>query len=53
MDNILMYAAWGVVQYLHGGAEDVIFNIVSSGRDAPVNGVLDMIGSCLTHYLCA
>ncbi|EGN97223.1 hypothetical protein SERLA73DRAFT_161377 [Serpula lacrymans var. lacrymans S7.3] len=50
MDSVLMDAAWSFVQFLHSNDEDVVFNLISSGRDVPVEGVMDMIGPCLTHY---
>ncbi|KAJ6583770.1 hypothetical protein B0H10DRAFT_2096372 [Mycena sp. CBHHK59/15] len=32
-DSVLMYAAWALVQFIHTSDKDVLFAVVSSGRD--------------------
>jgi non-ribosomal peptide synthetase component F len=50
LDSVLMYAAWALVQRIHSGDQIVVFGLVSSGRDANVTGVMDMVGPCVAYF---
>ncbi|KAI4155608.1 MAG: hypothetical protein LQ340_000881 [Diploschistes diacapsis] len=41
-------AAWALTVAAYSGSEDVVFCETVTGRDAPVNGIEDMIGATLT-----
>ncbi|KAK9718486.1 hypothetical protein K7432_005451 [Basidiobolus ranarum] len=38
--------AWSLVMKLHTGSSDVIFGVVNSGRNLPVNGIQEIRGPC-------
>ncbi|KAK4174353.1 putative linear gramicidin synthetase [Triangularia setosa] len=40
----LIYAAWTVVLSMHLVKNDILFGVTLSGRDMPVEGILDMAG---------
>ncbi|KAK4670006.1 NRPS protein [Podospora pseudopauciseta] len=40
----LIYAAWAVVLSMHTSKNDILFGVTLSGRDMPVEGILDIPG---------
>ncbi|KAL8924366.1 MAG: hypothetical protein Q9208_004148 [Pyrenodesmia sp. 3 TL-2023] len=44
----IIRAAWGILLSAHTGSDDVIFGETMTGRDVPVDGVIDMLGPTLT-----
>ncbi|KAL8839224.1 MAG: hypothetical protein Q9170_001830, partial [Blastenia crenularia] len=44
----IIRAAWGVLLAAHTGSQDVVFGETMTGRDIPVDGVIDMLGPTLT-----
>ncbi|KUI65976.1 Nonribosomal peptide synthetase 7 [Cytospora mali] len=44
----LIYAAWGLILYMHTSKNDVTFGVTLSGRDAPVSGILRMPGPTIS-----
>ncbi|KAL8760972.1 MAG: hypothetical protein Q9184_002869 [Pyrenodesmia sp. 2 TL-2023] len=44
----IIRAAWGILLSAHTGSEDVVFGETMTGRDVPVDGVIDMLGPTLT-----
>lgn len=44
----MIRAAWGILLSAHTGSEDVVFGETMTGRDIPVDGVIDMLGPTLT-----
>ncbi|KAL8732958.1 MAG: hypothetical protein Q9166_002356 [cf. Caloplaca sp. 2 TL-2023] len=44
----IIRAAWGIVLAAHTGSDDVVFGETMTGRDIPVDGVIDMLGPTLT-----
>ena len=44
----MIRAAWGILLAAHTGSEDVVFGETMTGRDIPVDGVIDMLGPTLT-----
>ncbi|KAL8722265.1 MAG: hypothetical protein Q9225_001212 [Loekoesia sp. 1 TL-2023] len=44
----IIRAAWGILLSAHTGSEDVVFGETITGRDIPVDGVIDMLGPTLT-----
>ncbi|KAL8703011.1 MAG: hypothetical protein Q9201_003811 [Fulgogasparrea decipioides] len=44
----IIRAAWGLVLSAHTGSEDVVFGETMTGRDIPVDGVIEMLGPTLT-----
>lgn len=46
----MLRAAWAVLVSTYTASEDVVLNVVSSGRNAPVVGLMDMLGPTVTSY---
>ncbi|KAL9595554.1 MAG: hypothetical protein Q9219_006374, partial [cf. Caloplaca sp. 3 TL-2023] len=44
----MIRAAWGILLSAHTGSNDVVFGETMTGRDVPVDGVIDMLGPTLT-----
>lgn len=44
----IIRAAWGILLSAHTGNDDVVFGETMTGRDVPVDGVIDMLGPTLT-----
>ncbi|KAI4152398.1 MAG: hypothetical protein L6R39_001827, partial [Caloplaca ligustica] len=44
----IIRAAWGILLSAHTGSQDVVFGETMTGRDIPVDGVIDMLGPTLT-----
>ncbi|KAJ5689313.1 hypothetical protein N7462_003705 [Penicillium macrosclerotiorum] len=44
----LIYAAWAIVLSLHTFQQDLVFGITLSGRDVPVEGILEISGPTIT-----
>ncbi|KAL8654006.1 MAG: hypothetical protein Q9210_001767, partial [Variospora velana] len=44
----IIRAAWAILLSAHTGSEDVVFGETMTGRDIPVDGVIDMLGPTLT-----
>ncbi|KAI4100225.1 MAG: hypothetical protein L6R37_005597 [Teloschistes peruensis] len=44
----MIRAAWGILLSAHTGSDDVVFGETMTGRDIPVDGVIDMLGPTLT-----
>ena len=44
----IIRAAWGILLSAHTGSDDVVFGETMTGRDIPVDGVMDMLGPTLT-----
>ncbi|KAI4198548.1 MAG: hypothetical protein LQ350_005207 [Teloschistes chrysophthalmus] len=44
----LIRAAWGILLSAHTGSDDVVFGETMTGRDIPVDGVIEMLGPTLT-----
>ncbi|KAI4211729.1 MAG: hypothetical protein LQ351_005503 [Letrouitia transgressa] len=41
-------AAWGILMSAHSGSEDIVFGETMTGRDIPIDGIIDMLGPTLT-----
>ncbi|KAK9848977.1 AMP-dependent synthetase/ligase [Penicillium brevicompactum] len=48
----LTLSAWGIVLRQFTGSDDVCFGYLSAGRDAPVNGIQDMVGIFINMLCC-
>ena len=48
----LTLAAWAIVLREFTGSDDVCFGYLSAGRDAPVNGIQDMVGIFINMLCC-
>ncbi|KAJ5794166.1 AMP-dependent synthetase/ligase [Penicillium paradoxum] len=48
----LTLSAWAVVLRQFTGSDDVCFGYLSAGRDAPVNGIQDMVGIFINMLCC-
>ncbi|KAI6311408.1 NRPS [Pyricularia oryzae] len=47
--STIIKAAWALVQGCHSGSpDDVLFGVIQSGRDTPVQGITEMVGPCIT-----
>ena len=44
----IIRAAWAMLLSAHTGSDDVIFGETMTGRDIPIDGVIDMVGPTLT-----
>lgn len=44
----IIRTAWGILLSAHTGSDDVVFGETMTGRDVPVDGVIDMLGPTLT-----
>ena len=44
----MIRAAWAILLSSHTGSEDVVFGETMTGRDVPVDGIIDMLGPTLT-----
>ncbi|KAL8941315.1 MAG: hypothetical protein Q9211_001867 [Gyalolechia sp. 1 TL-2023] len=44
----IIRAAWGILLSAHAGSDDVVFGETMTGRDIPVDGIIDMLGPTLT-----
>lgn len=44
----IIRAAWAILLAAHTGSDDVVFGETMTGRDIPVDGVIDMLGPTLT-----
>ncbi|KAL8700559.1 MAG: hypothetical protein Q9224_000910, partial [Gallowayella concinna] len=44
----IIRTAWGILLSAHTGSDDVVFGETMTGRDIPVDGVIDMLGPTLT-----
>ncbi|KAL9058760.1 MAG: hypothetical protein Q9206_001788, partial [Seirophora lacunosa] len=44
----IIRAAWGILLSAHTGSQDVVFGETMTGRNIPVDGVIDMLGPTLT-----
>ena len=48
----VMQAAWGLVLRTYTGSDDVCFGYLTSGRDAPINGIQDAVGAFINMLVC-
>ncbi|KAJ5898281.1 hypothetical protein N7504_008569 [Penicillium tannophilum] len=48
----LTLSAWAIVLKQFTGSDDVCFGYLSAGRDAPVNGIQDMVGIFINMLCC-
>jgi hypothetical protein len=48
----VMRASWALVLRSYTGSSDVSFAYIDSGRDAPVHGIENMVGLCLSTQPC-
>ncbi|CAI7577277.1 unnamed protein product [Penicillium palitans] len=48
----LTISAWAIVLRKFTGSDDVCFGYLSAGRDAPVNGIQDMVGIFINMLCC-
>lgn len=46
----ILYAAAALVLAAHGKSDDVIFALLLAGRDAPLDGIFDMVGPELVRF---
>lgn len=44
----MIRAGWAILLSSHTGSEDVVFGETTTGRDVPVDGIIDMLGPTLT-----
>ena len=44
----IIRAAWAILMAAHTGSEDVVFGETLTGRDIPIDGIIDMLGPTLT-----
>lgn len=44
----IIRSAWGIVMSAHTGSNDVVFGETMTGRDVPVEGIIDILGPTLT-----
>lgn len=50
--SAIVHAAWALLTSSYSATEDVLFTTALSGRDAPVEGVLDMVGPTMAAVPC-
>lgn len=48
--STILRAAWAIVLSTYTASTDVVLNVVSSGRNAPIAGMLDVIGPTVTSH---
>lgn len=48
----LFQLAWGLVLRMYTDSEDVCFGYLSTGRDAPLNGIEEGVGAFITMLIC-
>ena len=48
----LFQLAWGLVLHAYTDLEDVSFGYLSTGRDAPLNGIEEGVGAFITMLIC-
>ena len=51
MTNVF-HAAWALTLSYYSGSEDVSFGYLTSGRDAPIDGVDNMVGPLINTLVC-
>ncbi len=44
----IIRAAWGMVMSAHTGSPDVVFGETMTGRDVPIDGIIDILGPTIT-----
>ncbi|KAI1845667.1 hypothetical protein JX266_008278 [Neoarthrinium moseri] len=44
----VVQTAWAILMSLYSGSNDLVFGLTLSGRDAPIDGITDMVGPTLT-----
>lgn len=44
----IIRAAWAMLMAAHTGSDDIVFGETMTGRDVPVDGIIDMLGPTLT-----
>ena len=44
----MIRAAWGLLLTAHTGSNDVVFGETMTGRDVPIDGIIDILGPTLT-----
>ncbi|KAL9133158.1 MAG: hypothetical protein Q9175_005664 [Cornicularia normoerica] len=44
----MIRAGWAILLSSHTGSEDVVFGETMTGRDVPIDGIIDMLGPTLT-----
>ncbi|KAM0805972.1 nonribosomal peptide synthase Pes1 [Usnea florida] len=44
----MIRAGWAILMSSHSGSDDVVFGETMTGRDVPVDGIIDMLGPTLT-----
>ena len=47
-----IYTAWALILSLYTGSEDVCFGYLTSARDAPVDGIEDVVGPVINMVAC-
>jgi non-ribosomal peptide synthase protein (TIGR01720 family) len=48
----VMHTAWALVLRSYTGSDDVCFGYLTSGRDAPINGIQEVIGVFINMLCC-
>jgi len=48
----VMQTAWGLVLRRYTGSDDVCFGYLTSGRDAPINGIQEAVGAFINMLVC-
>ncbi|PWY87430.1 nonribosomal peptide synthase [Aspergillus heteromorphus CBS 117.55] len=48
----LLQTVWALVCRCYVGRDDVCFGYLASGRDAPIEGVVDMVGPTISVLIC-
>ena len=48
----IMHAAWALLLRTYTRSDDVCFGYLTSGRDAPVNGIQDAVGAFINMLVC-
>lgn len=44
----IIRAAWAMLMAAHTGSDDIVFGETMTGRDVPIDGIIDMLGPTLT-----
>lgn len=44
----IIRAAWAMLMGAHTGSDDIVFGETMTGRDVPIDGIIDMLGPTLT-----
>lgn len=52
MPSAISRAIWGLVLRRYTGSDEVCFGFITSGRDIPVDGIRDLVGTAINMLVC-